>query len=460
MSNFYPPKTIIVDFMPTDDSIDPNRYWLSRTMNTILNSGIAGGMTRVSSNFDATAKFYPTSYAQEEFILDTLDNVNSNNPANNDTLATYTFQTDQKYLDYLQDSVVGWAKSDIVGEGDISDRPETDSPIPDIGPITDPRVEPGPIIPITPEPIIPITPEPIMPIVPEPITPIVPEPEPIIPFSRLPQYNPDQRLIVEIAFVSTPFVSAEQSHNIFWGMDGDAFYDTFTFWGHPGELNFLENDNPDRWVLKLMVMPEFIQGVYDFVKMRSESLEMTGVKVYMRVSPTPPRNIVSQAGKRCTQAVGIVNDPITGYPRPYRDGCDRDKILAETDLPEQAWASDVFMNVLYIDPKGFFISGNEYMSPTINSNPTLITIEITPKDQTKSSSPRTFQTVVLRNEFPEIYSQWNKLPIKKVGLNRFNNRTQIYRMDFSPDVESLVYTVEQMINEAPSMPYTAEVTYL
>ena len=173
-------------------------------------------------------------------------------------------------------------------------------------------------------------------------------------------------MIVEIAFVSNPFVSAEEAHNSFWGVYGDAFYDTFTFWGHPGELNLLENDNPDRWVIKLMVRPEFLQGVYNFVKSRVESLEMSGAKVYMRVTPTPPRNIVSQAGKRCTMAVGIVNDPITGYPRPYRDGCDRDKILAETDLPEEAWSSDVFMNVLYIDPKGFYISGNEYMNPTVS----------------------------------------------------------------------------------------------
>ena len=267
-------------------------------------------------------------------------------------------------------------------------------------------------------------------------------------------------MIVEITFVSTPFLSAEEAHNNFWGTNGDALYDTFTFWGHPGELNLLENDNPNRWSLIFMVMPNNIQAVYDFVKNRVESSDLQGAKVYIKITPTPPRNIVSQAGKRCTMAVGIVNDPITGLPRPYRNGCFRNQILAETDLPKEEWSSDVFMNVLYIDPKGFYISGNEYMNPNINYNPTLITLEITPKDETTSQSPRTFQMIVLKNDFPEIYSEWQKLPIKKVALNRFNNRTQIYRMDFSSDVESLVYTIQQMINESPSMPYTAEVTYL
>jgi hypothetical protein len=92
--------------------------------------------------------------------------------------------------------------------------------------------------------------------------------------------------------------------------------------------------------------------------------------------------------------------------------------------------------------------------------PISIILEIIPKDGSVSSSPRTFQMIVLRNQFPEIYSEWVKLPINKVGLNPNNTRNQIYTMDFSPDVESLVYTIQQMINESPSMPYTAEVTYL
>lgn len=92
--------------------------------------------------------------------------------------------------------------------------------------------------------------------------------------------------------------------------------------------------------------------------------------------------------------------------------------------------------------------------------PTSIVLEINPKDASVSSSPRYFQMIVLKEQFPQIYFEWNKLPIKKVGLNPNNTRNQIYTMDFSPDVASLVYIIQQMINESPFIPYTAEVAYL
>lgn len=200
---------------------------------------------------------------------------------------------------------------------------------------------------------------------------VVATPEPVIPISQLPEYNPNQRLIVKIVFLPGTLLSAEEAHNTFWvGSNADAFYDSFAYYGRPGELHLLENDDPNRWSLVFMVMPNKIQGVYDFVKSRVASSDMQGSRVYMEIIPTPPRNIVSQAGKRCTKAMGIVNDPITGLGRPYNDGCARNQILAETDLDpeewirvEEEWGINVVMNVLHIDAKGFLIPESEYLNP-------------------------------------------------------------------------------------------------
>jgi len=92
--------------------------------------------------------------------------------------------------------------------------------------------------------------------------------------------------------------------------------------------------------------------------------------------------------------------------------------------------------------------------------PTSIVLKITHDDGVSNPSPRTWQMVILQSNFPGLYAEWIKLPFKKVGLDPADSRIQVYTMDYDPDLLPFVYTIQEMINEYPDFPFTANVSYL
>jgi hypothetical protein len=294
-------------------------------MNKILTSDVAGEIVEELSDFDVTAKFYPISYEQEQFVMDTLDDVNNNNPQNNDTFVIYTFENDPEYEDYIKNVGVASPEFDIDPDWDAVDMP----PLEGDSTLTEPK----------------------------------PQPEPIL-------LQP-------------------------WEENPDDYY----FQNGQYKLQSEIEANP------------FYQDCADGSTQQSM------------------RNDLVWAGDRWE-----LQDPCWDHGGRFQDLIDvegKQQIFDDSPMGQSLLQN-------YIAQFGF---------------PKFIILEIIPKNDNVSSSPRAFQTIVLRKpEFSQILSEWNKLPIKEVALKN-NTRNQIYKIDYT----TLAYIVKDMINREPSMPYTAEI---